>query len=66
MDEPKKCASCDMEVSSPSVYEEGEIYCCPGCAQGGPCVCSYVYDPATRPRDGRYDLRTWQLYGSNN
>jgi hypothetical protein len=35
------CANCDIEFFwSPTVVQE-KIYCCTGCAAGGPCNCDY-------------------------
>jgi late competence protein required for DNA uptake (superfamily II DNA/RNA helicase) len=35
------CANCDIEfVWSPTIAH-GNIYCCTGCAAGGPCNCDY-------------------------
>jgi hypothetical protein len=55
MDEPKKCASCDIELYRSPLVVEGSAYCCQGCANGGPCVCSYVGDSAKYPRNGHAD-----------
>ena len=35
------CASCEMELVGIGVVVAGRTYCCRGCAQGGPCVCTY-------------------------
>lgn len=40
------CASCDQLFIDPPVYRMDEAYCCLGCAQGGPCVCTYEADLA--------------------
>ncbi len=58
MDEPKRCASCDVELTDPRLVMAGYTYCCRGCAKGGPCVCSYVGDPARYPRNGHADKPT--------
>jgi len=63
MDEPKRCASCDIELHKPPIVVEGSAYCCRGCAQGGPCVCSYVGNPAKYPRNGHSDTITLNLFG---
>jgi hypothetical protein len=35
------CANCGVEIPwRPAIYR-GKTYCCGGCAQGGPCYCSY-------------------------
>ena len=36
-----RCANCGVEISRPLVLEDGNGYCCGGCALGGPCYCSY-------------------------
>lgn len=41
-----KCESCDIELPVLPLMRDGRCYCCAGCADGGPCVCSYVDDPA--------------------
>lgn len=40
------CASCEAILTGPPVYRMDETYCCVGCAQGGPCVCTYEADLA--------------------
>jgi hypothetical protein len=40
------CASCEMELTGKPVYYMDETYCCTGCVQGGPCVCTYEADRA--------------------
>ena len=63
MDEPKRCASCDIELDKSPLVVEGMAYCCHGCAKGGPCMCSYVGGVAEYPRNGRGDEATLDLYG---
>ena len=41
-----KCESCDIELIAVPLSQTDRYYCCSGCAGGGPCVCSYVDDPA--------------------
>lgn len=36
-----RCANCLEEIPWIPVYEDREVYCCDGCAMGGPCVCTY-------------------------
>jgi hypothetical protein len=55
MDEPKRCASCDVELDKLPVVVSGSAYCCDGCADGGPCVCSYVGETARYHRNGHTD-----------
>ncbi|MEP7361110.1 MAG: hypothetical protein ABI744_05965 [Chloroflexota bacterium] len=40
------CASCEGIITGRPVYRMDEAYCCLGCAQGGPCVCTYEQDQA--------------------
>lgn len=40
------CAACDGRITGEAVYRMDEAYCCPGCAIGGPCVCTYEADLA--------------------
>jgi hypothetical protein len=36
-----RCANCAVEIPWPPTMHLGQAYCCGGCAQGGPCYCSY-------------------------
>jgi hypothetical protein len=40
------CASCDGVITDRPVYRMDEAYCCLGCAQNGPCTCTYEQDLA--------------------
>jgi hypothetical protein len=40
------CASCDGAITDRPVYRMDEAYCCLGCAQNGPCICTYEADLA--------------------
>jgi hypothetical protein len=40
------CASCDGAITGEPVYRRDGAYCCLGCADGGPCACSYEQDMA--------------------
>ncbi len=40
------CASCDAVITDRPVYRMDEAYCCLGCAQNGPCICTYEQDLA--------------------
>ena len=40
------CASCDGQLIDRPVYRMDEAYCCLGCAEGGPCFCTYEQDLA--------------------
>jgi hypothetical protein len=46
------CASCDGRLVDRPVYRMDETYCCLGCAEGGPCICSYEADLAEDGVDG--------------
>jgi len=35
------CANCDIEFFWSPTVRQGKIYCCAGCAAGGPCNCDY-------------------------
>jgi hypothetical protein len=45
---PKRgyCASCEALLIDRPVYRMDEAYCCLGCAQNGPCICTYEQDLA--------------------
>lgn len=66
MDEPKRCASCDIELDERPLTVEGLGYCCRGCLKGGPCVCSYVDHPARYPRNGHGDRTIFDPFGGFN
>jgi len=34
-----RCANCDIPVTPDAVKRDGYLYCCDGCAIGGPCIC---------------------------
>jgi hypothetical protein len=36
-----RCATCGVEIPWRPAIHRGGTYCCGGCAQGGPCYCSY-------------------------
>ncbi|MFN8678898.1 MAG: hypothetical protein U0Z70_21140 [Thermomicrobiales bacterium] len=36
-----RCANCGVEIPWRPAVHRGKTYCCGGCAQGGPCYCSY-------------------------
>jgi hypothetical protein len=46
------CASCDGAIAASPVYRMDEAYCCIGCAEGGPCICTYEADQAEDGVDG--------------
>jgi 6-pyruvoyl-tetrahydropterin synthase len=35
------CNNCFDTIEGSGVLADGKTYCCTGCAQGGPCICSY-------------------------
>jgi len=43
----KRCDSCDIDLTASVMLFQGRAYCCSGCADGGPCVCTYE-SPADR------------------
>jgi hypothetical protein len=47
-----RCASCDIEIAGRPVLRMDEAYCCGGCAEGGPCLCTYEADLADDGVDG--------------
>ncbi len=51
-----KCSSCDIEITGKALMVDGKPYCCRGCAEGGPCICSYEGDLGRYPRNGHHDL----------
>ena len=40
------CACCDCVITNRPIYRMDEAYCCTGCAEGGPCMCTYEADLA--------------------
>jgi len=54
--EGRRCASCDIELDS-DAFTVGDIpFCCSGCAQGGPCICTYERDQTRYPSNGHGDF----------
>jgi hypothetical protein len=35
------CTNCGIVIRWQPTLVDGRSYCCPGCAQGGPCECDY-------------------------
>ncbi len=35
------CENCEELLTGPPYSHDGRVYCCPGCAAGGPCTCTY-------------------------
>lgn len=50
-----KCDSCDIELPGSHLVVQGKPFCCSGCADGGPCVCSYEKEDGRPPRNGHTD-----------
>ena len=46
------CASCEIPLTGWPLYRSDEAFCCAGCADGGPCVCTYESDRADDGVDG--------------
>jgi len=40
------CFNCFDEFAWEPTIHDGETYCCSGCVQGGPCICSYEGPPS--------------------
>ena len=36
-----KCANCGIVIHWQPTLVDDRAYCCPGCADGGPCACDY-------------------------
>ena len=43
------CESCQIAVPGEPLRFEDRLYCCAGCAAGGPCVCTYEHDLGRYP-----------------
>jgi hypothetical protein len=43
------CASCQIQLGSEAILFAGGLYCCTGCAEGGPCICTYEHDLGRYP-----------------
>ena len=43
------CDRCGLEYTGPGVTIGQNIYCCAGCASGGPCTCTPVSDGTLIP-----------------
>lgn len=39
------CANCGIEIRWQPTWQNGVVYCCAGCSQGGPCTCDYEHLP---------------------
>jgi hypothetical protein len=59
-----RCANCDIELTGQGLQADDGTYCCSGCAEGGPCTCTYVDQPPARSGNGHADpVVTWELLG---
>jgi hypothetical protein len=59
-----RCSSCDIELTDPVVETADPSFCCSGCADGGPCICSYSEVPK-RSGNGHADpIMTLALLGA--
>lgn len=50
-----RCHNCGVEIVWQPAIHQSNCYCCGGCAQGGPCYCSYdisTLDRALTPFPG--------------
>jgi hypothetical protein len=36
-----RCSNCEIEFFWSPTVVQGKMYCCTGCASGGPCNCDY-------------------------
>jgi hypothetical protein len=52
MEGPPCCANCRLDIPWPPVVANGQVYCCGGCARGGPCYCSYDAPEAPGEAEG--------------
>jgi hypothetical protein len=54
---PPRCANCGVGIPWRPTLHRDKTYCCGGCAQGGPCYCSYdwsLHDWQPRLRTQRH------------
>lgn len=49
-----RCANCHLEITWEPILVQGQAYCCGGCAQGGPCYCSYDPPEPQQPTVARH------------
>jgi hypothetical protein len=43
--DPHTCYNCFAEFSWEPTIHDGEDFCCAGCVEGGPCICTYDRPP---------------------
>ncbi len=48
---PNTCANCFAEFEWTPFVQDGEDFCCSGCADGGPCICTYDGAPHLTNQD---------------
>ena len=36
-----KCVNCQITIHWLPEVSKGQLFCCPGCSDGGPCTCDY-------------------------
>lgn len=41
MEPKRRCANCGIRIHWQATLVNDKAYCCPGCAEGGPCLCDY-------------------------
>jgi hypothetical protein len=41
MQPEQNCANCGIAIHWQATIVDGRVFCCLGCAQGGPCECDY-------------------------
>jgi hypothetical protein len=60
---PPRCANCGVEIPWRPTFHRNSAYCCGGCAQGGPCYCSYdVLPMESRAHSGGDNPRPMDQY----
>ncbi len=60
----KRCDSCDIELTGSALLMKGKPYCCRGCAEGGPCICTYEESAGRPATNGHVDpVLTGELFG---
>jgi len=50
-----RCSNCDIDLGISPLMVRGKTYCCAGCADGGPCRCSYEKGNSRQHRNGHSD-----------
>lgn len=50
-----RCGSCEIELTGSPLLVDGKAFCCAGCAEGGPCTCTYEGDQGRYPHNGHSD-----------